>query len=52
MDIVSYLYYKGFIYTAINLDKKALESFNLVLSMPTTILHEVHSEAFKKMILL
>lgn len=52
MDIVSYLYYKGMIYTGLKRYQDAIEQFKLVLSFPTTVTHKVHCESYKKLILL
>jgi len=52
MDVLSYLYYKGLIYVGLKRYNDAIEQFRLVLSYPTQILHKVHSESYKKLILL
>ena len=52
MDIVSYLYYKGLIYTGLKRYPEAIEQFRLVLSFPTNVTHKVHTESYKKLILL
>ena len=52
MDIVSYLYYKGLIYTGLKRYEEAIEQFKLVLSYPTAVTHRVHCESYKKLILL
>jgi len=52
MDIVGYLYYKGLLFTGLKRYKEAIEQFKLVLSYPTTCTHKVHTESYKKLILL
>jgi len=52
MDVLSYLYYKGLVYVGLKRYDDACEQFRLVLSYPTSILHKVHSESYKKLILL
>jgi len=52
MDILSYLYYKGMVYLALERELEAIEQFRLVLSYPTQILHKVHTEAYKKCLLI
>jgi COP9 signalosome complex subunit 3 len=52
MDVLSYLYYKGLIFVGLKRYTDASEQFRLVLSYPTQILHKVHSESYKKLILL
>jgi hypothetical protein len=52
IDVVCYLYYKGLIYIGLHRNEDALQQFELVLSFPAQITHRVHSEAYKKAILL
>jgi len=52
MDVLSYLYYKGLIFVGLKRYDDAIEQFRLVLSYPTQILHKVHCESYKKLILL
>lgn len=52
MDIVSYLYYKGLVYLGLKRYGNAEEQFRLVLSFPSQILHKVHCESYKKLIIL
>ncbi len=52
MDIVSYLYYKGLIYLGLKRYADAEGQFRLVLSFPSHIVHKVHCEAYKKLIIL
>ena len=52
MDIIVYCYYRGIIFTALDMKEEAIESFKLCLSLPTQICHKVHIECFKKLILL
>lgn len=52
MDIVSYLYYKGLIFTGLKRYPEAIEQFRLVLSFPSQVTHKVHTESYKKLVLL
>lgn len=52
MDVISYLYYKGLIYTGLKRYSEAIEQFTLVLSYPSQCIHKVHTESYKKLILL
>ena len=52
MDIIVYCYYRGMLFTGLQMYEEAIESFTLVLSLPTNIAHKVHQESFKKLILL
>jgi tetratricopeptide (TPR) repeat protein len=52
MDVVSYLYYKGLIYTGLQRYEEAMEQFSLVLAYPSQCVHKVHSDSYKKLILL
>lgn len=52
MDVLSYLYYKGLVFVGLKRYNDAIEQFRLVLSYPTQILHKVHCESYKRLILL
>lgn len=52
MDIVSYLYYKGMLYLGLKRYEDAMEQFRLVLSYPSACTHKVHTESYKKLVLL
>jgi hypothetical protein len=52
MDIISYFYYRGLLFTGLKQYHNAIDSFFQVLSLPTQITHKVHSEAYKKLLLL
>ena len=52
MDVLSYLYYKGMIYIGLKRYNDAIEQFRLILAYPTQILHKVHVESYKKLIVL
>lgn len=52
MDVVTYLYYKGLLYTGLQRYEEAMEQFRLVISYPAQCVHKVHSESYKKLLLL
>jgi COP9 signalosome complex subunit 3 len=52
MDIVSYVYYKGLIFTGLKKYDQAVECFKIVISFPAACTHKVHLESYKKLILL
>jgi COP9 signalosome complex subunit 3 len=52
MDILSYLYYKGMIFTGLKRYPEAIEQFKLVIGFPSNCTHKVHCESYKKLILL
>jgi len=51
LDFLSYHYYGGMIYIGLKQFPKALEAFQLALTIPSMMLSAVHVEAFKKYIL-
>ena len=52
MDIMGYLYYRGLLFTGLKRYEEALDSFMLVLALPAQITHKVHTESYKKLIIL
>lgn len=52
MDILSYLYYKGLIFTGLKRYQEAINQFSLVISYPANCTHKVHCESYKKLIIL
>lgn len=51
MDIIAYNYYRGMLFIGLQKYNQAIESFKLALALPTTIVHKVHIESYKKMVL-
>ena len=51
IDVMSYYYYLGYIYTALKLYDKAADAFRLVLVQPTHVLHKCMLNAYKKYII-
>jgi COP9 signalosome complex subunit 3 len=51
MDILAYNYYRGMLFIGLKKYQKAIDSFKIVISMPSTIIHKVHIESYKKLIL-
>jgi hypothetical protein len=52
MDIISYIFYKGLIFTGLKRWGDAIKEFKLVLQYPSQCSHLVHAESYKKLILL
>ena len=52
MDILSYLYYKGLIFTGLKRYQEAIDQFKLVISYPANCMHKVHIDSYKKLLLL
>ena len=52
MDIVGYLYYKAMILTGLKRYAEAIECYKAVISYPAQVTHKIHTEAYKKLILL
>lgn len=52
MDIVNYLFYKAMILTGLKRFSEAIECFKSVISYPSQVTHKLHTESWKKLILL
>lgn len=52
IEILTYNYYRGMLYTGLKRFEEAILCFNRVLSLPTRIFHKVHLESYKKLCLL
>jgi COP9 signalosome complex subunit 3 len=51
LDFLQYFYYSGLVFIGMKQYAKALESFQMVLTIPTMSLSAVQLEAFKKYVL-
>ena len=51
MDIIVYNYYRGLLFIGLQRYQQAIDAFKLAISLPTQIIHKVHTECFKKLIL-
>lgn len=52
IEIITYNYYRGMLYTGLKRFNDAITCFSRVLSLPTKIYHKVHQESYKKLCLL
>ena len=48
IEVISYNYYRGLLFTGLHMYQEALDSFNKVFILPAQLLHQVHVDAFKK----
>ena len=52
IEILTYNYYRGMLFTGLKRFEDAITCLNRVLSLPTRIFHRVHLESYKKLCLL
>ena len=52
IEIMTYNYYRGLLFTGLQRFPQAIECFRKVLAQPTNLLHQVHIEAHFKITLL
>jgi tetratricopeptide (TPR) repeat protein len=52
IEILTYNYYRGMLYTGLKRFDDSIACFNRVLSLPAKIFHRVHLESYKKLCLL
>jgi len=48
---MAYNYYRGMLFTGLKKYAQAIECFKLAIALPTTIVHKVHLESYKKLVL-
>lgn len=52
LDIIAYNYYRGLLFIGLQKYNQAIESFKLAISLPTGVVHKVHLESYKKLVLI
>ena len=52
IEILTYNYYRGMLFTGLKRFDEAINCFNRVLSLPAKVVHRVHIETYKKLCLL
>lgn len=52
IEILTYNYYRGMLFTGLKRFEEAISCFNRVLSLPARVFHRVHLESYKKLCLL
>jgi len=51
-DIIVYNYYRGIIFISLKKYQEAIDALKLAIALPTHIIHKVHIESYKKLILI
>lgn len=51
IDVMSYYYYTGYIFTTLKQYERAIEAFRLALTTPTFLIHQCMINAYKKYLL-
>lgn len=52
LDIMTYNYYRGSIFMALEMFEQAMEAFRKVLTQPANVFHQVHADAYDRVSIL